>query len=51
MEFARKLDELMHEIDVEVGLGIPLMEDDHEMLRVVYRFNYCRNNNKIKGCT
>lgn len=39
MELAPKLEALMTEIDVEVGLGVPIMKDDHEMLRVVYRFN------------
>jgi hypothetical protein len=28
----------MDEIDVEVGIGVPMLKDDHEMLRVVYRF-------------
>ena len=39
MELAPKLAALMTEIDVEVGIGVPMMKDDHEMLRVVYRFN------------
>ena len=39
MELAPQLDALMQEIDVEVGLGAPMMKDDHEMFRVVYRFN------------
>ena len=39
IELAPQLDALMQEIDVEVGLGAPMMKDDHEMFRVVYRFN------------
>lgn len=39
MELAPKLEALMTEIDVEVGIGLPVMKDDHEILRVVYRFN------------
>ena len=39
MELAPKLGALMTAIDVEVGIGVPMMKDDHEMLRVVYRFN------------
>ena len=39
LELAPELDGLMSEIDVEIGIGVPLMKDDHEMLRAVYRFN------------
>lgn len=39
LELALELDGLMSEIDVEIGIGVPLMKDDHEMLRAVYRFN------------
>ena len=39
MELAPKLEALMTEIDAEVGIGVPIMKDDHEMLRKVYRFN------------
>ena len=39
LELAPKLQELMDQLDVEVGIGIPVMKDDHEMLRVVYRFD------------
>ena len=39
MELMPQLEEIMTELDVEVGVGVPLMKDDHEMLRVVYRFN------------
>jgi hypothetical protein len=38
LELAPKLQKLMDEIDVEVGIGVPMLKDDHEMLRVVYRF-------------
>lgn len=31
-----KLEALMAEIDVEVGIGVPMMKDDHEMLKMVY---------------
>jgi hypothetical protein len=39
LELAPELDRLMSEIDVEIGIGVPLLKDDHEMLRAVYRFN------------
>ena len=39
MDLMPQLEEIMTELDVEVGVGVPLMKDDHEMLRVVYRFN------------
>lgn len=39
LELAPQLDALMAEIDVEIGIGVPMMKDDHEMLRIVYRFN------------
>ena len=39
LELAPELDGLMSEIDVEIGIGVPLLKDDHEMLRAVYRFN------------
>ena len=39
LEIAPELDGLMSEIDVEIGVGVPLLKDDHEMLRAVYRFN------------
>ncbi|MDE0781618.1 MAG: hypothetical protein RI861_02120, partial [Planktomarina sp.] len=38
LELAPKLQKLMDEVDVEVGIGVPMLKDDHEMLRVVYRF-------------
>ena len=39
LEIAPELDRLMSEIGVEIGSGVPLLKDDHEMLRAVYRFN------------
>ena len=39
LELAPELDGLMSEIDVEMGMGVSLLNDNHEMLRVVYRFN------------
>ena len=32
LELAPELDGLISEIDVEIGIGVPLMKDDHEML-------------------
>ena len=39
LELAPELQELMDKLDVEIGIGVPIMKDDHEMLRIVYRFN------------
>ena len=39
MELAPKLEVRMAEIDVGVGIGVLMMKDDPEMLRVIYRFN------------
>ena len=36
MELTPKLEALMAEIDVEVEIGVPMMKDDHEMLRMAY---------------
>ena len=40
-ELAPELDGLMSEIDVEIGIGVPLMKDDHEMCGSQVQF--CRN--------
>jgi hypothetical protein len=29
----------MATVDVEVGIGVPMVKNDHEMVRLVYRFN------------
>ena len=39
LELAPELEKLMETLGVEVGVGVPIMKDDHEMLRVVYRFD------------
>ena len=39
LELAPELQNLMESIGVEVGVGVPIMKDDHELLRVVYRFD------------
>ncbi len=39
MKLAPSVDELMATVDVEVGIGVPMVKDDHEMVRLVYRFN------------
>ena len=39
LELAPKLEELMASVDVEVGIGVPMVSGDHEMVRIVYRFN------------
>ena len=39
MELAPELQKLMETIGVDVGVGVPIMKDDHEMLRVVYQFD------------
>jgi hypothetical protein len=39
MELAPQLDELMKPMDVGIGIGVPLLTDDHEMMGVIYRFN------------
>ena len=36
---APKLEELMTSVDVEVGIGVPMVSGEHEMVRIVYRFN------------
>ena len=39
MKLAPSVDELMATVDVEVGIGVPMVKNDHEMVRLVYRFN------------
>ena len=39
LELAPELQNLMESLGVEVGVGMPIMKDDHEMLRIVYRFD------------
>ena len=39
LDLAPKLEELMATVDVEVGIGVPMVSGDHEMVRIVYRFN------------
>ena len=39
LDLAPKLEELMTSVDVEVGIGVPMVSGDHEMVRIVYRFN------------
>jgi hypothetical protein len=39
LDLAPKLEELMASVDVEVGIGVPMVSGDHEMVRIVYRFN------------
>ena len=39
LELAPELQNLMESLGVEVGIGMPIMKDDHEMLRIVYRFD------------
>ena len=39
MELVPQLDELMRPMDVGIGIGVPLLTDDHEMMGVIYRFN------------
>ena len=34
-----KLDKIMQTQDVSIGIGVPIVADDHEMMGVVYRFN------------
>ena len=38
LDLAPKLEELMASVDVEVGIGVPMVSGDHEMVRIVYRF-------------
>ena len=39
MELAPKLDALMQTVDVPIGVAVPAIAEDHEMMGVVYRFN------------
>ena len=39
LELAPELDELTKSIDVSIGVGLPMLASDHEMMGVVYRFN------------
>lgn len=39
LDLAPKLEELMASVDVEVGIGVPMVSGDHEIVRIVYRFN------------
>ncbi|MBT5301531.1 MAG: hypothetical protein HOI86_04975 [Tateyamaria sp.] len=39
LKLAPTVEELMATVDVEVGIGVPLVKGDHEMVRLVYRFN------------
>jgi len=39
LELAPELQNIMETLGVEVGVGVPIMKDDHEMLRIVYRFD------------
>ena len=36
---APELDKIMQTQDVSIGIGVPIVADDHEMMGVVYRFN------------
>ena len=39
LELAPELDELTKSLDVSIGVGLPMLASDHEMMGVVYRFN------------
>ena len=39
LELAPELDELTKSVDVSIGVGVPILASDHEMMGVVYRFN------------
>ena len=39
LELAPELENLMESLGVEVGVGMPIMKNDHDMLRIVYRFD------------
>ena len=39
MELVPHLEELVKPMDVGIGVGVPLLTDDHEMMGVIYRFN------------
>ena len=39
LALAPELDKLMQNQDVTIGVGVPILAGDHEMMGVVYRFN------------
>tara|TARA_S200000501_G_scaffold374498_1_gene424216 strand:- start:505 stop:1125 length:621 start_codon:yes stop_codon:yes gene_type:complete len=39
LELAPELDKLTKNLDVSIGVGLPMLATDHEMMGVVYRFN------------
>ena len=39
LALAPELDKIMQTQDVSIGIGVPIVADDHEMMGVVYRFN------------
>ena len=39
LALAPELDKLMQTQDVSIGVGVPIVAEDHEMIGIVYRFN------------
>ena len=39
LELAPEMDALTKSLDVSMGVGVPMLASDHEMMGVVYRFN------------
>ena len=39
LALAPELDKLMQTQDVTIGIGVPIVAEDHEMMGIVYRFN------------
>ena len=39
LALAPELDKIMQTQDVSIGIGVPIVADDHETMGVVYRFN------------
>ena len=38
MELVPNLQAICDENDVEMGVGVPVIASDHEMMRIIYRF-------------
>ena len=39
LELAPEMDALTKSLDVSIGIGVPMLASDHEMMGAVYRFN------------
>ena len=39
LELAPEMDALTKSLDVSMGVGVPMLASDHEMIGIVYRFN------------